>query len=230
MTFELVLGLVGLALVDSTSFSAFGVPVFLLLSSPTPPIARMLTYLATVVIFFFVLGVAIMIGLDTVLASVANLLETRTAAWVQLFLGIGLFAMSFRFDSKRSKRGFEAPSIPAAGGLKVMIALGLTTSVLELATMLPFIAALGLLTAANLPATQWAPLLAGYTVVMVLPPVVMLVASIVARDWFRPHLERVSTWLQTHGRDLVGWTLGIVGFLLAADAANRLGLFEILSR
>ena len=229
MSFELVLTLTGLALLDSASFSAFGVPVVLLLSSPNPPVARMLTYLGTIMLFFVVLGIAIMFGLDTVLTSWSSLFETRPAHVAQLAIGVGLFALSFRLDSKKAKRRPLIPTDPARGGLVAMVALGLTTALLEVATMFPYLAAVGILTASDLSVIQSAPLLVWYTLVMVLPPAVMLVIRIVARDWLRPYRERIARWLETNGRGMIGWSVGIVGFLLAADAAGRLGLLSVLS-
>lgn len=228
MSLELILALAGLALIDSMSFSAVGVPVFLLLSSPTPPVRRMAIYLTTIVVFFFTLGVAIMLGLDRVLASTSGLLESRAAYWVQLAIGVGLFALSFRFDSKKATGRSRSSLIPASDSAKTMVVLGFTTSLLEVATMLPYLAAIGLLTAAGLPAAQWAPLLGGYTLVMILPPLSLLAISIVARDWLRPYLERLGHWLERHGRDVIGWTLGIVGFFLALNAASELNLIEFL--
>lgn len=229
MSSELVLTLAGLALLDSVSFSAFGVPVYLLLTSMKPPVARMLTYLGTVVAFFFFLGVGLMLGLGTLLESWSGLFETTVAHTVQLALGVGLFALSFRIDSKKAKASSRAPAIPATGGLGAMVALGLTTALLEVATMLPYLSAIGILTAFDLPASQWTPLLAGYTLLMVLPPIVLLVVFAVARDWLRPYLERIAKWTEQHGRGVVGWTVGIIGFLLAMDAIRRLGLIEFLT-
>lgn len=229
MNLELVLTLTGLAIIDSASFSAFGVPVVLLLSSPKPPVVRMLTYLGTIMVFFVVVGIAIMFGLDAVLTSWSGLFETRPAYVAQLAIGVGLFALSFRIDSKKARGRPLVPRIPAGGGLQAMVALGLTTSLLEVATMIPYLAAIGILTAAGLSIVQAVPLLAWYTLVMVLPPIVMLIVRIVARDWLRPYLERVARWLETHSREMVGWTVGIVGFLLAVDAARHLGLLAVLS-
>jgi hypothetical protein len=228
MGLEIILILTGLALLDSLSFSAFGVPIVLLLTSREPPVSRMLVYLGTIMAFFFVLGAAIMVGLDTVISQWSGVFETTPFLYAQLAVGVGLFALSFVIDNKGNRDKPLMRDVPAGGGLAAMVALGFSTALLEVATMVPFLAALGILTAATLPAVQWIPLLAWYTIVMVLPPILLLIGSIVARDWLRPYLERMSAWLQKNARGMVGWTLGIVGFLLAMDAVGRLGLIERL--
>ncbi|WP_440098650.1 GAP family protein [Streptosporangium sp. H16] len=225
MTIELVLTLGALALVDSTSFGTLGVPAYLLLASDRSPAGRLLVYLATVATFYFGVGVALMLGLAAALTAFEEALYSRTAYWVQLVIGVGLFLLSFRFDSKRRKeKEKEGPSRwePRLGGPGAMILLGLTAALLEVATMLPYLGAIGFMTGANLPAAQWVPLLAGYVLVMILPPLVLLGVKTVAGNWLDPKLERLRAWMRRHSASALGWTLGIVGFLVARDAASRL--------
>ncbi|MEU4409459.1 GAP family protein [Streptosporangium sp. NPDC023963] len=223
MTIELVLTLGALALVDSTSFGTLGIPAYLLLASDRSPAGRLLVYLATVATFYFGVGVALMLGLAAALATFEEALYSRTAYWIQLVIGVGLFLLSFRFDSKR-QREKEGPSRwePRLGGPGTMILLGLTAALLEVATMIPYLGAIGFMTGANLPAVQWVPLLAGYVLVMILPPLVLLGVKTVAGGRLDPKLERLRAWMRRHSASALGWTLGIVGFLVARDAAWRL--------
>lgn len=223
MTTELVLTLGALALVDSTSFGTLGIPAYLLLASDRSPTGRLLVYLATVATFYFAVGVALMLGLATALDAFEEALYSRTANWIQLAIGVGLFLLSFRVDSRRRKEK-EGPSRwePRLGGPGAMVLLGLTAALLEVATMLPYLGAIGFMTGASLPAARWVPLLAGYVVVMILPSLVLLGVKTVAGGWLDPKLERLRTWMRRHSASAIGWTLGIVGFLVARDAAARL--------
>ncbi len=223
MTIELVVTLGALALVDSTSFGTLGVPAYLLLAPDRSPAGRLLVYLATVATFYFGVGVALMLGLAAALAAFEEALYSRTAYWIQLVIGVGLFLLSFRFDSKR-QREKEGPSLgePRLGGPGAMVLLGLTAALLEVATMLPYLGAIGFMTGANLPAAQWVPLLAGYVLVMILPPLVLLGVKTVAASRLDPKLERLRDWMRRNSASALGWTLGIVGFLVARDAASRL--------
>ncbi|MEU8378010.1 GAP family protein [Streptosporangium sp. NPDC048865] len=223
MTTELVLTLAALALVDSTSFGTLGIPAYLLLAPDRSPAGRLLVYLATVAAFYFAVGVALMLGLAAALDAFEEALHSRTAYWIQLVIGVGLFLLSFRFDSKR-RREKEGPGRwePRLGGPGAMVLLGLTAALLEVATMLPYLGAIGFMTGANLPAAQWVPLLACYVLVMILPPLVLLGVRTVAGEWLDPKLERLRAWMRRHSASAIGWTLGIVGFLVARDAAWRL--------
>jgi hypothetical protein len=103
-----------------------------------------------------------------------------------------------------------------------MVLLGLTAGLLEVATMVPYLAAIGMMTTLDLLAGQWVPLLGAYVLVMVLPPLVLLALRGVAREWLEPRLERLRAWMGKHSASMVSWTLAIVGILLALDAASHL--------
>src|SRR5690606_30256252 len=93
----------------------------------------------------------LMLGLSTVVENFGDALHSRAASWVQLALGVGLFALSFRFDGKRA----TGPRLrPRMGGPRAMVMLGLTAGVLEVATMVPYLAAVGIMTISGLPAAH----------------------------------------------------------------------------
>ncbi|UFU06868.1 GAP family protein [Ruania halotolerans] len=112
------------------------------------------------------------------------------------------------------------------GGWLALIGLALGAATLEVATMLPYLGAVGMLTAADLTATERVLLLTGYCLVMVLPALVLLGGRIAARRMMEPLLTRVSTWMAKSSGETIGWVMGIAGFLLLRDAATRIGLLE----
>jgi cytochrome c biogenesis protein CcdA len=224
VTIGLFLTLAALAVVDSTSFGTLGIPVFLLLAGDRSRMSRLLVYLGTVSLFYFLVGVALMLGLSTAMERFGDVLRSTPAYWVQLVLGVGLFALSYRFDPKRRaklgkpERRFE----PRMGGPRAMVLLGLTAGALEVATMVPYLAAIGIMTASELAAGQWVPLLAAYVLVMILPPLALMGVRAIAGDRLEPKLRRLRDWLSRHSASALSWTLAIVGFLLAWDAAAHL--------
>jgi hypothetical protein len=140
---------------------------------------------------------------------------------VQLVLGVGLFALSYRFDPKwRAKRGKPERRLePRAGGPRVTVLLALTAGVVEVATMVPYLAAVGIMTSAELTTGQWVPVLGAYVLVMILPPLALMGLRAVAGAWLEPKLERLRAWMSKHAASALSWGVAIVGFLLARDAA-----------
>lgn len=109
--------LVVLALIDSTSFGTLLIPVWLLLAPGRLRAGRVLVYLGTVAGFYLAVGIVVLLGAGAFLDRFGDALDTRAAAIVQLLLGIGLFALSFRFDSKRAARkAAQSDAAPSAAG------------------------------------------------------------------------------------------------------------------
>lgn len=236
MTFELALTLGALALVDSLSVGTLLIPLFFLVAPGRVRVARVLLYLSTIAVFYFLVGIALTAGAEAILAGAADLLETPAARWVQLVVGVGLLAGSFLIDRKRPDAA--EPRGPGRisgwrdramgdGSAWIVFTLALGAAVIELATMLPYLGAVGLITAAELPAELWIGVLAAYCVLMVVPALVLLAARVLARRLVEPPLARLTAWLERNSAENTAWIVGIVGFLIARDAAAQLGLFGL---
>lgn len=220
MSVTLALTLLGLALVDSTSIGTIGVPIFLTIARI--PVHRVLLYLATITVFYFLVGSALLLGLDSAIDALGDALESRPAYIVQFLLGVGLFALSFRFDSKRNRDKPRRSWQPKDSSARAMIALALTAGMIEIAWMVPYIAAIGILANSSMPAIAQTGVLAAYTVVMAVPALLLLLSSRTGAPWVSRLLDRLAAWIQQNADGMIGWTLGIVGFLLAANAIDPL--------
>jgi hypothetical protein len=88
----------------------------------------------------------------------------------------------------------------------------------------PYLAAIGLLTAADIGAPLRVSLLTAYVVVMVLPALLLLGVRTALGSRIEKPLQLVSAWMSRHLDGALGWVLAIVGILLARDAAFRLDL------
>jgi hypothetical protein len=229
MELALLGSLVVLALIDSTSFGTLLIPIWLLLHPGRVRPARILIFLGTVAAFYFAVGMVVALGADAFLPQIERVLDTAPAMWIQLVIGVALFFWSFRLE-RRAKSGAGGGRLlrwreralsddRGAGGLAV---LALAAAAAEVTTMLPYLAAIGLVTAAQLPAGQVALIMAGYCLVMIVPALVLLAARMVAGEWLTKPLTRISDWMANS--NTLSWVVGIVGFLLAYDAAARLGL------
>lgn len=238
MTFALAGGLLVLALLDSTSFGTLLIPIWFLLAPGRPATGRMLIFLGTVATFYLVVGVALLLGLDAFLGQVGGWLEHPAVAGGQLVLGVGLFIWSF-FIGRRKDGGSgrvsrwreRALGQQGNGGVASLVTLALGAALLEVATMLPYLGAIGLLTTSGLPLPLQVGSLAVYCVVMVLPALVLLGARLAAHRQVEPVLQRIARWFEKSGGEMTAWVVGIVGFLIARDAVARVpGVIEFLDR
>ncbi|MCP2244600.1 GAP family protein [Lentzea aerocolonigenes] len=219
MTLGLVAALAGLALLDSTSIGTLFIPIWLMLTPGRVRLSRFGVYLGTITVFYFVVGVLIVLGASQVIDH----LDNDVALWIQLVIGVFLFAVSFRFDGKKkSDTGKWQDRINANGSVPALAGIALLAGVVELATMLPYLGAIGMMSAADLRPAQIGLLLAGYCLVMIVPAVLLLGGRLALRGRIEPLLTRLSTWFAKNGASTTGWILGIAGFLVARDAVARL--------
>ncbi|MCP2638366.1 GAP family protein [Microbacterium sp. HD4P20] len=116
---------------------------------------------------------------------------------------------------------------PQASGGAVM-AVAIAAGLVEVATMLPYLVAMGMLAEAPLAMPLRFGALAAYCAVMILPAIVLLVLRSVAAPLVERPLAKLAAWMERTGRENTAWIIGIVGFLIARGAATELGLFERL--
>ena len=233
MTLTLLGPLLVLALIDSTSFGTLLIPIWLLLAPGRLRAGRVLIFLGTVAAFYFVVGVILIAGAATFLSS--DLLESPIVSRIQLVLGIALFVASFFIGKKKlDENGQPRPSrflrwrdraMGEGQGRSTtasLMALALTAAVIEVASMLPYIAAIGLISSSGLVWSAQVGVLGGYVVVMIAPALVLLAARLVARRAVEPTLTRISHWMEKSGGETTAWIVGIVGVLITLDALERI--------
>ncbi|MPY17189.1 GAP family protein [Paenibacillus glucanolyticus] len=218
MTLELLLSIGVLSLLDMLSPAALGVTVYLLLSERDRLISRLGVYLVTVAGFYFLVGAALMLGLDAVMKSVSDIFQNRTVSWMMAILGGVLFVASFYVPTKKT----SAPRRPKSKSFGAMIGLGFTTSLIEVATALPYFAAVGLMTTAQLNTVQWVPILAAYNMVMVLPPLILLGLHLVLGRMMQRPLEKLRVKIAESSGSLLSWVLCIAGVILVLNSIDYL--------
>lgn len=111
----------------------------------------------------------------------------------------------------------------AHAGVVVVVALG--AGVVELATMLPYLAAMGALVDSPLAFEGRLLALVAYCAVMVGPAALLPLVRMAAARLVEAPLRRLAAWLEREGPETTAWIVGIVGFLIARGAASELGLF-----
>jgi len=236
----LLASLLVLALIDSTSFGTLLIPLWLLATPGRLRPGRVLVFVATVVAFYWVVGLAILWGAGWAFEGLARIVASPVGHVLALVAGVLLIVWSHLLDrrAKREKRDGVVLSGRAArwreravgtgaGGAGALVALALTATTVELASMLPYLGATGAITASGIGWPWTALVLAGYCVVMVSPALVLLVARVVAARRVEPVLQRLEGWLTRNASETLSWVVGIAGILLVVHAV-RSGVFALL--
>lgn len=218
MSAEQLLLIGGLAILDTLSPTTIGVTIYLLLTDKERLTKRLFVYLLTVAGFYFAVGVSLMLGLDFLFKFISGLLQNRIVSWSFFILGVILFIASFYIPPKKNS---EIP-LPKSKSIFSMIALGFTTTLIEVGTAFPYFAAIGILTTSNLSLIQWSSILAGYNLIMVLPSLLLFLFYLLFGRWMQKPLERLRMKIANSTGSVLSWIMCIVGFLLILNSLDYL--------
>lgn len=159
-----------------------------------------------------------MLGMDMLLAAFSSIFQNRIVSWVTLIIGGILFIASFYYpESKKS----DLPRSKSKSKTS-MIALGFSTSLIEVGTALPYFAAIGLMTTSNLAVFQWLPILAGYNFIMVLPPLIVFSLHLLLGRVMQRPLEKLQIKISKHSGSAISWIMCIVGLILIFNSLDYL--------
>jgi cytochrome c biogenesis protein CcdA len=210
--------LIALAVVDSINPSAIVVTLALLMR-PGPGRA-VPVYVAAIFATYFAIGAATLLGLASVWPQLGPALEGPAGFVLQGLIGAALFVWSMR--SAHDGPPSPASTLPSTGTYLALAALGVTVTMLELPTALPYLGALAILTAADLPASRWVPLLAGYNAIFVTPPLLLLAAHLALGDRVAARYAGLRARLERGAHDGAKGIAGVVGGGLALWSAIEL--------
>ncbi|MEU4572653.1 GAP family protein [Nonomuraea sp. ATR24] len=233
MTLGLALMLGGLALIDSTSFGTLLIPVWLLLTPGRLRAGRVAVYLGTVAAFYFCVGVLLTLGADAALLAARALVADIPATTLkigQLALGVAVIAASYWLEARARRQEGEpgkvqrwrVKAMTGSGSTGALMSLALLAALLEVATMLPYLAAVGLIADADLGWQLSGVTIAGYCLVMTLPAIVLAVARLAAHRRVEPLLQKINDWLTRNTARVLGWTVGGIGIAITLNAVARL--------
>jgi hypothetical protein len=201
-----LLGLVALALVDSINPSAIVVTLYLLSGERAP--GQVIVYVTAIFLTYLGLGVLMILGFDALLPALSAAGGGRVGLIVQGLVGFALLAYAIRAPAAAT----PAPrTMPRAATFVALAVLGVTVTAMELPTALPYFGAIALLTTADLPMTQWLPLLILYNAIFVFPPVLLLVGHVVFGRRLEARYADLKERLQAGARETMLWIFGLVG-------------------
>ncbi|QTF73773.1 hypothetical protein G8758_14885 [Arthrobacter woluwensis] len=225
-----------LALTDSLSFGTLLVPVWLLMAPGRMRPGRIALYLGTVAAAYFAVGIVLMTGGGLLLKNASGLLDSTPAQVLQLLLGVTLLVLSFALDTKAARaraaergaqsgrlRRWRDQAMGTDSGAAALMGLAVSAVVVEIASMLPYLAATGIITTQTPDQPTALLVLALYCLVMIAPALALTAGRLFARRLVEKPLKRLDAWLTRSARSTTLWIIGIVGFLLAVHAAKALG-------
>lgn len=243
MEVDLFIPLVVLALIDSTSFGTLLIPIWLMLAPGRPRPGNIVLFLATVAVFYLALGVLILAGLLALADQIAWMLAYRPFRVTQMVIGGVLIVLGItiepwttagkakkaaRRQARRAARGpgrlerLRHNAIAGAASPGAVMALAVSATVIEAASMLPYLGALGLLSASGLSLYQSTLILIGYCLIMIAPALVLLLIRIGLHQRISGILESIEAWMTRHAGEMTAWVLFLVGLFLTSDAAQAL--------
>ncbi|CAM06377.1 Sap-like sulfolipid-1-addressing protein [Saccharopolyspora erythraea NRRL 2338] len=208
-----LLGFYGLSLLDALNPSALVVTVLLLLRGG-PYRTRVATYVSAIFATYLVLGVLIYFGLDGVM-RLADSLVVERAGYALAAVGGSAMLLYALFPPKSVRGGVRMPKLPENLPLPLVFTAGLTITVAEFTTALPYLGAIGVLRSHTAEPLAAVLLLVSYNAIFVFPPLLLMAGFAVFEPRVRP---RMAGWLARRREkkdDTWFWILGIVGFLLA---------------
>ncbi|PWH07446.1 hypothetical protein DEO23_02080 [Brachybacterium endophyticum] len=221
------LGLVVLALIDSTSVGTLVIPVMLLVvgeGGARRVAGRTVLYLLVIGMFYLVLGVALLAGLLPLMTAAQGLFRTPVAGVALAAVGAGLLAWSFRLDPKsiRARGGDPEASARrwservrgAAGRPRALVGLALLAGLIEAASMIPYLAAMGIISQMGVGFARGSLVLVGYCLVMILPGLVFAGLRLLAGRRADRLLDRLHEWAIRSAAETLSWVVGGVGVIL----------------
>ena len=211
---------VGLALLDSLSLGTLVIPLALIVHWRAVRVPALATYLVTVVAVYFLLGLGILLGFAGLGSVAEGVTQTDVFPWITLILGaaLAIFGIFAPNPKKPEPRQLPTRAASATSSVPSMVALGLGASLTEAATMLPYIAAMGIIGSWDIPSVAKAGAVGIYCLLMIMPTVALATLALLFGQKFFPRLERLIPRLGYEAKVTLLWIAAIVGIYMVANS------------
>jgi hypothetical protein len=243
MNIELLAPLVLLALVDRTSFGTLLIPLWLMSVPDRPRPGRIVLFLCTVAAFYLLLGIALLLGASMLLDTLRETGNSQPIRIAQLVLGVGFMALGVRMapwtkagkerrDARRAEKlARNGPGLlmrmrrhatDASAPVGAVIVFALTAAAIESASMIPYLAAIGFLTASELSLLGRSVVLFGYCLLMITPALLLLAVRLSLHGYVSPILAKLEASLSRYSNEMIAWGMSLVGLYMVVDSLNAL--------
>ncbi|APT85407.1 GAP family protein [Corynebacterium aquilae] len=219
-----LLPLAGLALVDSLSLGTFVIPLGLIIFWKGVKARLLGIYLATITIAYFLLGMALLLGFSAAFSHLSAATDSKWFNTAMLIIGIALAAYGILAPTPKKREHYSgenptATKLRAKGSSPVAIAsLALGACVIEAATMLPYLAAIGMIETLDAPFIAKIIIMATYCLIMIAPAASMAALAMLIGPKL---LKTVTRWipeLEYQSKVTLLWIAAIAGIYIAATS------------
>ena len=226
--------LIILALIDSLSIGTLVIPLILLLQ-PRIRWSMFGAYCITLGLFYFTLGILLLLGLSVLLDSLTTTVDSLAGLWVQLILGGVLLIWALFYDlpiverllrkkksehiSKTSRWEAHLTNKMSVAGV---ISIALIAGLVEAATMAPYLAAIGILGTSEISQPLQIITLFGYCIVMFTPITILAIIRRLAGNRLDNTFIKIKNRASKEVAATTPWILGIIGLYMASFAFSKL--------
>ena len=210
-------------MIDSINPSAIVVTLWLLSVARARALVQVVVYVGAIFITYLLLGVMMVLGIGVLLPSLGGLLRSRPGLVAQSLVGLALLVYSLTASAKGPSS--HVVSRPSSRTYAALVLLGVSVTAMELATAIPYFAAIALIVEAELPIRAWVPLLGLYNLVFVFPPIALLVGYLVFQKRLTERYAALRQRLERGARETMLWVAGLVGGWLVVT-----GTIELVAR
>lgn len=218
-----IAGVLFLAVIDSINPSAIVVTLYLLSMAGARALVQVGVYVGAIFITYLLLGVMMVLGIESLLPSLSGVLRSRAGLIAQNLVGLMLLVYSLTASTNRQSSPVIAR--PSASTFAALVMLGVSVTAMELPTAIPYFAAIAVISESGLPVRAWAPLLGIYNVIFVIPPIALLVGHLVLQGRLAQPYAALRQRLESGARETMLWVAGLVGGGLFVT-----GMIELVAR
>jgi len=210
----------GLALLDTLSPTIIGVTLFLIVADNRNLTSRLLSYLFTVVILYFSLGLLLMLGFNYIVEAFTDFFQSEAFKWGVFIAGAILFVGSYFIPKNKKSNTLQ----PKTQSIFSMVIMGFLTFLIEAGTALPYFAAIGLLTTMDTPLSNSLPIIAAYNIMMILPALLIFLGYKVFGKRMNSTWVKLRNKVSSHSNSTLSWIMCIVGVILILYSIDGLSI------
>jgi hypothetical protein len=187
-------------------------------------------FLGTVAAFYLLLGIALLLGASLLLDTLRQTGNSQPLRIAQLVVGIGFTAFGVLKEpwtkaGKQRRVARRAEKFARSGPSLLMRMRGLASdasAAIEAASMIPYLAAIGFLTASELSLIGRSVVLFWYCLLMITPALLLLVARLSLHGYVSPLLIKLEAILSRNASEVIAWALSLIGLYMVADSLKAL--------